>query len=82
MHASLSLYALEVEIMTFYFFLLSRFAEVHTFEKPNDVVALNLMNSCAVRVSEEFPDIVFSYGFSDEYRYFECNVGVLFSLVV
>ncbi|XP_004288098.1 PREDICTED: tRNA(His) guanylyltransferase 1-like [Fragaria vesca subsp. vesca] len=46
-----------------------RFAEVHTFEKPNDVVALNLMNSCAVCVLEEFPDIVFSYGFSDEYSF-------------
>jgi tRNA(His) guanylyltransferase len=40
------------------------------------VVALNLMNSCAVAVSEEFPDIVFSYGFSDEYRYFEFSVDV------
>ncbi|KAK9949856.1 hypothetical protein M0R45_005367 [Rubus argutus] len=46
-----------------------RFAEVHEFKKPNDVVALNLMNSCAVAVSEEFPDIVFAYGFSDEYSF-------------
>ncbi|PRQ49042.1 putative tRNA(His) guanylyltransferase [Rosa chinensis] len=46
-----------------------RFAEMHEFEKPNDEVALNLMNSSAVSVSEEFPDIVFSYGFSDEYSF-------------
>ncbi|KAM5577537.1 hypothetical protein ABKV19_008066 [Rosa sericea] len=46
-----------------------RFAEVHEFEKPNDEIALNLMNSCAVSVSEEFPDIVFSYGFSEEFSF-------------
>ncbi|CAK9137992.1 unnamed protein product [Ilex paraguariensis] len=46
-----------------------RFAEVHEFEKPNDEQALCLMNSCAVAVLEEFNDIVFSYGMSDEYRY-------------
>ncbi|XP_024178017.1 tRNA(His) guanylyltransferase 1 isoform X2 [Rosa chinensis] len=45
------------------------FKEMHEFEKPNDEVALNLMNSSAVSVSEEFPDIVFSYGFSDEYSF-------------
>ncbi|KAI9165519.1 hypothetical protein LWI28_015542 [Acer negundo] len=44
-----------------------RFSQVHNFEKPNDERAVNLMNSCAVAVSEEYPDIVFSYGYSDEY---------------
>lgn len=33
------------------------------------------MNSCAICVSEEFPDVVFLYGFSDEYRY--CNSDVI-----
>uniref|UniRef100_A0A7N0TZG9 tRNA(His) guanylyltransferase n=1 Tax=Kalanchoe fedtschenkoi TaxID=63787 RepID=A0A7N0TZG9_KALFE len=46
-----------------------RFSEVHGFEKPNDVQALNLMNSCAVAVLEEFCDIVFAYGVSDEYSF-------------
>ncbi|XP_058099565.1 tRNA(His) guanylyltransferase 1-like isoform X1 [Magnolia sinica] len=46
-----------------------RFSEVHEFDKPNDEQALNLMNSCAVSVVEEFPDIVFSYGVSDEYSF-------------
>ncbi|KAL3516400.1 hypothetical protein ACH5RR_023302 [Cinchona calisaya] len=46
-----------------------RFSEVHEFEKPNDEQALNLMNSCAVAVVEEFNDIVFSYGVSDEYSF-------------
>lgn len=39
------------------------------FEKPNDTRALNLMNSCATALLEEYPDIIFSYGFDDEYRY-------------
>lgn len=47
-----------------------RFSEAHEFEKPNDAKALNLMNSCALSVLEEYPDIVFSYGFSDEFRYY------------
>ncbi|KAF8377211.1 hypothetical protein HHK36_030584 [Tetracentron sinense] len=46
-----------------------RFSEVHEFEKPNDEQALNLMNSCAVAMLEEFVDIVFSYGVSDEYSF-------------
>ncbi|KAL8473683.1 hypothetical protein ACS0TY_030508 [Phlomoides rotata] len=46
-----------------------RFTEVHEFEKPNDAEALNLMNSCAAAVLEEFKDIVFAYGVSDEYSF-------------
>lgn len=46
-----------------------RFSEAHEFEKPNDAKALNLMNSCALSVLEEYPDIVFSYGFSDEFSF-------------
>ena len=45
-----------------------RFSDVHEFEKPNDEQALKLMNSCAVAVLEEFEDIHFAYGVSDEYR--------------
>ncbi|KAL0696145.1 hypothetical protein Bca4012_063325 [Brassica carinata] len=40
---------------------------VHEFEKPNDEAALNLMNSCSALVLEEYPDIIFAYGYSDEY---------------
>ena len=32
------------------------------------VKGLKLMNSCAVAVLEEFEDIQFAYGVSDEYR--------------
>ncbi|CAH8330933.1 unnamed protein product [Eruca vesicaria subsp. sativa] len=46
-----------------------RFSDVHEFEKPNDEKALKLMNSCAVAVLEEFQDIQFAYGVSDEYSF-------------
>jgi tRNA(His) 5'-end guanylyltransferase len=46
-----------------------RFSKIHAFEKPNDENALRLMNSCATAMLEKFPDIVFAYGVSDEYRY-------------
>ncbi|XP_077212685.1 tRNA(His) guanylyltransferase 2-like isoform X2 [Tasmannia lanceolata] len=46
-----------------------RFSEDHEFDKPNDERALNLMNSCAMAMLEEFPDIVFAYGVSDEYSF-------------
>ncbi|KAJ0524147.1 putative tRNA(His) guanylyltransferase [Helianthus annuus] len=45
------------------------FSEVHGFEKPNDEQALKLMNASAVAVLEEFNDIVFAYGVSDEYSF-------------
>lgn len=54
-----------------------RFSEVHEFEKPNDEHALNLMNSCAVAVVEEFDDVVFAYGESDEFRYYCFNILLL-----
>ncbi|KAK9682445.1 hypothetical protein RND81_10G074000 [Saponaria officinalis] len=46
-----------------------KFSDIHEFEKPNDIAALNLMNSCAVAVVEEFRDIIFGYGVSDEYSF-------------
>lgn len=41
---------------------------MHAFVKPNDEQALNLMNSCAAAVLEEFQDVIFAYGVSDEFR--------------
>ncbi|KAI7736042.1 hypothetical protein M8C21_011077 [Ambrosia artemisiifolia] len=46
-----------------------RFSDVQGFEKPNDELALKLMNASAVAVLEEFNDIVFAYGVSDEYSF-------------
>ncbi|KAL6043396.1 hypothetical protein STEG23_007976 [Scotinomys teguina] len=46
-----------------------RFAEKHSFAKPNDSRALNLMTKCAQTVMEELEDIVIAYGQSDEYSF-------------
>ncbi|XP_059642588.1 tRNA(His) guanylyltransferase 2-like [Cornus florida] len=67
-----------------------RFSEIHDFEKPNDEKALNLMNSCATAVLEEYPDVVFSYGFSDEYsfvfkkesKFYQRRASKMLSLIV
>ncbi|KAK9233367.1 hypothetical protein WN943_023616 [Citrus x changshan-huyou] len=55
-----------------------RFSEVHEFDKPNDEQALNLMNSCAVAVLEEFEDITFAYGVSDEYSFVLKNASMFY----
>ncbi|RXM92625.1 putative tRNA(His) guanylyltransferase [Acipenser ruthenus] len=47
----------------------ARFAEQHSFTKPNDDRALNLMTRCAQAVMEELEDIVIAYGQSDEYSF-------------
>ncbi|XP_011187676.1 probable tRNA(His) guanylyltransferase [Zeugodacus cucurbitae] len=46
-----------------------KFSKAHEFTKPNDADALNLMNSAAVTVMEEFRDVILSYGQSDEYSF-------------
>lgn len=46
-----------------------KFSQVHNFEKPNDEHALQLLNECSTDMLEEFPDIIFAYGMSDEYSF-------------
>lgn len=46
-----------------------RFSEQHSFSKPNDVSALNLMVAAARGVMAEFPDILVGYGQSDEFSF-------------
>ncbi|KAF8769003.1 hypothetical protein HU200_007032 [Digitaria exilis] len=38
-----------------------------SFDKPNDAVALSLMNESASLMMEPYPDIAFGYGFGSEY---------------
>lgn len=46
--------------------------------KPNDRRALDLMNTAAVEVMKELPDLCVAYGVSDEYRYyFLDSIGLL-----
>lgn len=46
-----------------------KFADQHSFKKPNDERALHLMTKCALTVMEELSDIVIAYGQSDEYSF-------------
>ncbi|CAM6125365.1 unnamed protein product [Calypogeia fissa] len=47
----------------------THFAQVHEFEKPNDMQALHLVNECAKAALEDIPDIVLAYGVSDEFSF-------------
>ncbi len=46
-----------------------KFSELHSFEKPNDKLGLELMTRAAVSVMEELRDICMAYGHSDEYSF-------------
>ncbi|XP_033232066.1 probable tRNA(His) guanylyltransferase [Belonocnema kinseyi] len=47
----------------------SKFSDEHEFLKPNDLTALELMNRAARSVMENFKEIVFAFGQSDEYSF-------------
>ncbi|XP_062180255.1 tRNA(His) guanylyltransferase 1-like isoform X2 [Phragmites australis] len=44
-----------------------QFSRIHSFDKPNDETALRLMNASASMMMERYPDMVFCYGFSNEF---------------
>ena len=44
-----------------------RFSDAHSFVKPNDKAALDLMDRAAQHVMSELPDVVLGFGESDEY---------------
>nr|XP_053632195.1 uncharacterized protein LOC128688381 [Cherax quadricarinatus]XP_053632197.1 uncharacterized protein LOC128688381 [Cherax quadricarinatus] len=46
-----------------------KFSERHKFAKPNDDRSIELMNKAALKVMQHFPDVVLSYGQSDEYSF-------------
>eukprot|EP00937_MAST-01D_sp_MAST-1D-sp2_P004201 g4201.t1 len=45
------------------------FCDGQQFEKPNDARALALSNRCALRVMQEFGDVLLAFGQSDEYSF-------------
>ena len=47
----------------------TRFTSQHSYQKPNDLRGLHLMNCCAQKTLLEFDDVVFAYGQSDEYSF-------------
>lgn len=46
-----------------------KFSEKHDFKKPNDIRSINLMSEAANAVLCKFPDVILSYGQSDEYSF-------------
>ncbi|KIR24820.1 tRNA(His) guanylyltransferase [Cryptococcus deuterogattii LA55] len=46
-----------------------KFSDVHSFDKPNDVRALDLMDTAAKTVLNEYKDVVMAFGESDEYSF-------------
>ncbi|ORX40949.1 Thg1 C terminal domain-domain-containing protein [Kockovaella imperatae] len=46
-----------------------KFSDAHSFEKPNDRRALNLMNHAAGCVMEDLKDVICAFGESDEYSF-------------
>ncbi|WVQ70829.1 hypothetical protein IAR50_000351 [Cryptococcus sp. DSM 104548] len=46
-----------------------KFSDEHSFTKPNDKRALDLMNAAAQAVLEEYKDVVMAFGESDEYSF-------------
>lgn len=54
-----------------------KFSEHYQFEKPNDARALQVMNTAARSMLDQFPDILMAYGDSDEYLFLlrrSCNL--------
>jgi len=46
-----------------------RFSDAHSFDRPNDVRALQLMNRAAEAVMEQIKDVVLAFGESDEFSF-------------
>jgi len=46
-----------------------KFSDRYQFKKPNDRQALDLMNTAAVEVMKDLPDLNIAYGVSDEYSF-------------
>lgn len=54
-----------------------KISDFYNFDKPNDVSALEIINSCALKMFDLFPDIILAYGDSDEYSFLlkkSCNL--------
>ncbi|WFD32946.1 tRNA(His) guanylyltransferase [Malassezia sp. CBS 17886] len=57
-----------------------RFSDAHQFAKPNDVMALELMNEAARTVMREFKgDVTLAFGESDEYSKLVSHIVSLFT---
>ncbi|GFE53701.1 tRNA(His) guanylyltransferase [Babesia ovis] len=57
----------------------TKFSKLHQFRKPNEPLALGVMNAAAAHVMSTFDDILLAYGHSDEYRKILSSVVSTFS---
>lgn len=46
-----------------------KFSKFYNFEKPNDMTALEVMNTAAYNLMNQFGDVILAYGDSDEYSF-------------
>ncbi|KAI5960761.1 THG1 [Candida pseudojiufengensis] len=46
-----------------------KFSKFYEFDKPNDEIALEVMNDAAHKIMEKYSDILMAYGDSDEYSF-------------
>lgn len=46
-----------------------KFSDYYEFEKPNDVLALEIINKSALKLMQTIPDIIMAFGDSDEYSF-------------
>ncbi|KAK6460967.1 Thg1 C terminal domain-containing protein [Scheffersomyces coipomensis] len=46
-----------------------KFSQIYEFDKPNDITAIEVLNSAALEIFKQIPDVVFAYGQSDEYSF-------------
>lgn len=56
----------------------TKFSDLHEFEKPNDLGALQVMNCAAEAVCQNFEEIILAYGQSDEYSFAFSNDSNVF----
>lgn len=56
----------------------TKFSDMHEFAKPNDLAALEVMNTAAMEVVKHFEEIILAYGQSDEYSFAFSNKSMIF----
>lgn len=56
----------------------TKFSDLHEFTKPNDLAALEVMNTAALEVVKNFEEIILAYGQSDEYSFAFSNKSMVF----
>lgn len=56
----------------------TKFSDLQEFKKPNDLAALEVMNTAALEVVKHFEEIILAYGQSDEYSFAFSSKSMVF----